>query len=775
MGVVEDDEDSDEDSDEDNKKDGDDVNNTPDSQRQTLRDTDLAPIDVCSGVFLHVFCSEPQDLPPNSHPSTNNNQASIESSWLNTLSEKCSLKGLAVNMWGVASFDTDMIGLSSWFPLVKTTGGKIHRSVLGQVPKDERAVLTERLKRAIIPQVATKCLMKLRCSPQMNVGDSTATGNMKIDDDLPGVYRTASCFTDSTYAFTLEHRLIGGGKSEKEKMTGVVVQIAFQYNTLVEASNADMSMLEEEDKEVAQQIKERNEAMKGTVNGISNVIEGKSTMASSSSSKVVYFAEAVREILGLSSDWSRFKKYEAQKIAKQGTNKATSQAGKNRNKSGNINDNSNDSSNDLDQKGDWLAISRTCHDKKKRLMTVRRLRVITINVNCTSKRLKCIRSIDPPVVVAILVRQMMEELADMLQGEGLRSKVSSSDGYRALLRETRELLQEWAAAHISCTIKISNGSMDKSLIGESIAQTMKNPTQMTMLKLLCGATNLGMAHRSLGWNPDRMIEIASFISSYDAYSIAAVLYPVLLPVSAIGEVDVLRQIPLKRDSMLMNAPSNTNTFLMDTGREVVLYKTLAAGMGNRSNDGSGTGNRSDDGSGNQECTDLDKKQASTQAQSGGASRVGGFLSFLGGQGTSAADAAAKKASSAGIFNKNDDDTVDESTTNDAKRPVASDGKGKGNTGSESKEEGQQRTSNSSDLFMESEYWLPNFIHSKLLRGTIVPRPILSEAGTYSSVYFMVNLTEDGDGCGDENDSTIQSYNTFATKVKALALSHLTGE
>ena len=70
-----------------------------------------------------------------------------------------------------------------WSKIAKTTGGKIHRSVLGQVPKDERAVLTERLKRAIIPQVATKCLMKLRCSPQMNVGDNTATGNMKIDDE----------------------------------------------------------------------------------------------------------------------------------------------------------------------------------------------------------------------------------------------------------------------------------------------------------------------------------------------------------------------------------------------------------------------------------------------------------------------------------------------------------------------------------------------------------------------------------------------------------------
>ena len=133
-----------------------------------------APIDVCSGVVLHVFASDPQDLPPNSHPSTNNSHGSIDASWLKSLSKKCASKGLAVNMWGVSSFDTDVIGLSSWYPLVRSTGGKVHRSVLGQIPKDERALLTEKMKRAIIPQIATKCLMKLRCSPQMNVGESSA-------------------------------------------------------------------------------------------------------------------------------------------------------------------------------------------------------------------------------------------------------------------------------------------------------------------------------------------------------------------------------------------------------------------------------------------------------------------------------------------------------------------------------------------------------------------------------------------------------------------------
>ena len=77
--------------------------------------------------------------------------------------------------------------------------------------------------------------------------------------------------------------------------------------------------------------------------------------------------------------------------------------------------------------------------------------------------------------------------------------------------------------------------------------------------------------------------------------------------------------------------------------------------------------------------------------------------------------------------------------------------------------------------MESNFWLPHFVHSKLQRGTNVPRPILSEAGTYSSMFFMIHLTEDGDGCGDENDSTIQSYNSFTSKVTTLARSQLNGE
>ena len=760
VGVVEDDEDhSDEDEAfEDNDGDVDLNKDVPDPQ--PTHSGGPAPIDVCSGVVLHVFASDPQDLPPNSHPSTNNSHGSIDASWLKSLSKKCASKGLAVNMWGVSSFDTDVIGLSSWYPLVRSTGGKVHRSVLGQIPKDERALLTEKMKRAIIPQIATKCLMKLRCSPQMNVGESSATGNMTTDEDLPGVYRTATCALDSSFAFTLEHRFITGGKSEKEKMSGVVVQMAFQYNTLVEATTSDALILEKEDKEFMEHIKERNEAMKGTTSEISNVIEGKSAMASRSFNQEAHFAEAVRGVLGLSDDWSKLKKHVAQRNKKNQTNEKTAPSNTSKSKKSSSRSSEDDDSDDLDNKGDWLNACRSCYDRGKRLMVVRRLRVITVNVDCAHKRQKCIRSIDTPVVVAILVRQMMEELADVLQGESLVVKVSTSDAYRALVQETRELMQEWAAAHVACSIRASAGSMDKNLIHESVENLMKTTKGEQLLRLLCSASNLGMAHRSLGWNPDRMAETASFISSHHAYKIATMLYPILLPVSSTGEVDTNKIVPLRRDSMLTHAPPDTDTFVLDSARELIIYKTLAAGASTKR----GSAHHQ-----NEDAPVSDTKQGSAQGQ-GVSALGGGILSFLGGQGTVAAAAAAKKASSAGILRKNGTDTENKQSDENV---AVTDGQDRAIEAEKNKETEVRRSTNRTDtLLMERSDWLPNFVHGKLLGGTNAPRPVLSEAGTYSSVHFMMHLTEDGDGCGDENDTTIQSYNTFKAKVAELACAQL---
>lgn len=179
-------------------------------QDEDLTDTPAAAVpsqsntpaaDECSGVIIHCFFSEPQDLPAGTHSSVSKSLRGdgtggfVNDQWLRRISSRCAEKGVAINLWGVASFDSDELGLSSWLPLARDTGGRLYRSVLGgklhrgftqpttsctvenetmifyvAIPKDERYLLTEKLQRELRTQRATKCLLKIRASPVVAVG-----------------------------------------------------------------------------------------------------------------------------------------------------------------------------------------------------------------------------------------------------------------------------------------------------------------------------------------------------------------------------------------------------------------------------------------------------------------------------------------------------------------------------------------------------------------------------------------------------------------------------
>ena len=203
-----------------------------------------------------MFTSERQDIPIGSHPSTAANKTTdarpqtIDSDWIETLVGKCAPTGLSVNFWGISGFDSEVLDLSAWLPLVRETGGKIYRSIMGSFPKDERIILTEKLKRATIPQLATKCLFRIRTSPSIIIGENSATGNMSPDQNLPGLYHMAACGLDSAYTFSLGFRPsahnVNAYNPESDKRQGVCVQFAFQYTTLVEATDSDVKYLFED-------------------------------------------------------------------------------------------------------------------------------------------------------------------------------------------------------------------------------------------------------------------------------------------------------------------------------------------------------------------------------------------------------------------------------------------------------------------------------------------------------------------------------------------------
>jgi len=76
---------------------------------------------------------------------------------------------------------------------------------------------------------------------------------------------------------------------------------------------------------------------------------------------------------------------------------------------------------------------------------------------------------------------------------------------------------------------------------------------------------------------------------------------------------------------------------------------------------------------------------------------------------------------------------------------------------------------------DNKFWLLNYLHNKLaLAGTSPLRPVISQAGTYSSVYFMEHLIEDGAGSATEDgDSTArdhnQSFDTYMEIVRSRSI------
>ena len=63
----------------------------------------------------------------------------------------------------------------------------------------------------------------------------------------------------------------------------------------------------------------------------------------------------------------------------------------------------------------------------------------------------------------------------------------------------------------------------------------------------------------------------------------------------------------------------------------------------------------------------------------------------------------------------------------------------------------------SAMLMESNQWLPNHIHNSLLNtGSSVPRVLLSEAGTFSSVHLNAHLIEDIEDSEQSNGNSRES-------------------
>ena len=210
-----------------------------------------APVSIVCGIMLHVLIASAQDVPRGTHPSVSSKATSPQQrqlfspTWVDRMAERASEHNICINVWGVSPFASQVLGLSELSPLVSKTGGKTFRFLLGTTPVAERFRLSLQLSRALSEQYASKCILKLRASQLVDMS-TELMGHVRADPLLPGVNRICCCGHESTVACFLDY--LGGteGTSYSE-LEHLVVQIAFSYETLVEAEDSSLPKDDEND------------------------------------------------------------------------------------------------------------------------------------------------------------------------------------------------------------------------------------------------------------------------------------------------------------------------------------------------------------------------------------------------------------------------------------------------------------------------------------------------------------------------------------------------
>lgn len=209
-----------------------------------LAEEPRAPCNLACGMMIHVLLASSPDLPQGLHESVStgsssrkgNNFEIFNPEWVERVSERASKNSICINVWGVAPFASQVLGLSELSPLARKTGGKTFRFLLGTTPVAEKYRLALQLSRVLSAQYASKCVMKMRASQLVDLADNGVMGHLQADPLLPGVYRMPCCSHDSTVAAFLDYR--GGAEgTDLAELEHLVVQVAFSYETLVESES----------------------------------------------------------------------------------------------------------------------------------------------------------------------------------------------------------------------------------------------------------------------------------------------------------------------------------------------------------------------------------------------------------------------------------------------------------------------------------------------------------------------------------------------------------
>ena len=501
-------------------------NNNNDGNHQGKFSSD-APIDSCSGVILNIFMSSKQDLPLGGHDSVEQkkskkhvdelNQTQISHKWAENMGKFFCQKSLSVNIWAVTSFEGQEVGLWGLSPIANQTGGYISRCVLGDYPKDERIRFTKLLTKVLKLPVATKCIMKLRTSSLVEIDDNGFSGHATPDGELPEIFRIASCTPDEAFAFSINFKhdsLID--EENRSQPKAIILQVAFSYDTLVED---DQNLNDSDNYNSDEQADDNN-----------NDIDRK-------------YLESISEILSLDNE-----SVADIVFAKSANNRGPVKQAI------------------LKEDGEY-------YNSKKRLVSVRRLRTITIMIECTPRMPRMIQVAHIPTIISLVTRQAIM-FNNQQQSEGELILGQNSVG--------AQLVVDWAISIINSLVtilyknyleakKMDHNSTMPFDPYELVSNAVKHLQGNRCLQVMFGAFEI--MSRTCLLNDDRSdssVELSSLLERLDAYHSEIILYPSLFPINKNG---LSEKIPLKREHMITCA---AQTYLLDSGYEMVYYQNISS-------------------------------------------------------------------------------------------------------------------------------------------------------------------------------------------------------
>ncbi len=593
-------------------------------------DHTLPPVDTCSGVILHIFVSSAQDLPPGWHASSSGEQHSNASStrkykhgqaapigvsveWAEEIGNELAKKQMSINLWAVTSFDSGDAGLHELTPLAQLTGGSINHIVLGPYPRDERCHFRERLRQSCAARaLATRCVLKLRTPPCIQIIENSFSGHAIEDDEYPGIFRMGQCSDSASFGLQFEYKSQAAYNQADNR--SITLQMAFAYDTLIE-SDVDI-----EPPPLQFVAKNSPETYMDSVVDVWGLTKDDDDISESMSMVKQKHNQELMETK--TSRYVHNKQFfDTEQVRVMDARSKSRRKVRSNHSSVTVADNA-----DVHEQNPELCF----YDRRKHLVAVRRLRVFTCSLQCTNSPQKLMACVDPSTISVLIVRQsLIDELAFRRQLLLNPNSVDGTGDAALSYARTRdavhdgvdcpgvEFLDGWASTLIACSAAAMHSSQKDP--ASSVETAVGFPNVVRTLQLLYGARvqlirarekavilaqNRGiMKVRSRIANrtafgrvvTDDFTEFSALLLNLDVSTAQRILFPHITPVHAAllcepGNAERVKElgksgdarvewflgsddVPLHRDALVING---SPAFLIDTGTSLILYR---AGIG----------------------------------------------------------------------------------------------------------------------------------------------------------------------------------------------------